>query len=121
MSRGRRSQVVLHEGDEPDSIAHLLDAYVLAGEDQTQVDLAFAEANAAAMGDSDRAVVKWVLELVQTSIGAVGRSPRVRIVVASIESMNLGAMMRGRGGPIRKGIQGSSGGAVAAAGERDAG
>jgi len=74
MSRGRRSQVVLHEGDEPDSIAHLLDAYVLAGEDQTQVDLAFAEANAAAMGDSDRAVVKWVLELVQTSIGAVGRS-----------------------------------------------
>jgi len=24
---------VLHEGDEPDSIAHLLDAYVLAGED----------------------------------------------------------------------------------------
>ena len=50
-----------------------------------------------------------------------GRPPRVRIVVASIESMNLGAMMRGRGGPIRKGIQGSSGGAVAAARERDAG
>ena len=48
-------------------------------------------------------------------------TPRVRIVVAPIESMNLGAMMRGRGGPIRKGIQGSSGGAVATAGERDAG
>ena len=47
--------------------------------------------------------------------------PRVRIVVAPIESMNLGAMMRGRGGAIRKGIQGSSGGAVAAAGERNAG
>ncbi len=47
--------------------------------------------------------------------------PRVRIVVAPIESMNPGAMMRGRGGPIRKGIQGTCGGATAAAGERDAG
>ena len=46
------------------------------------------------------------------------QSPRVRIVVTPMESMSLGAMMRGRGGPIRKGIQGSSGRAFAAAGER---
>lgn len=57
------SQVVVHEGDEPNSIAHLLDADVLAGEHLTQVDFALAEADTAAMGDGDRAVMKRVLKL----------------------------------------------------------
>jgi hypothetical protein len=51
------------KGDEPNSIAHLLDADVLAGEHLTQVDLALADADAAAMSDGDRAVLKRVLEL----------------------------------------------------------
>ncbi len=34
------SQVVVHEGDEPDFIAHLLDTDVLPGEDLTEVDFA---------------------------------------------------------------------------------
>jgi hypothetical protein len=57
------SKVVLHEGDEPNPVAHLLDADVLPGEHLTQVDFALAEADTAAMGDGDRAVVKRVLEL----------------------------------------------------------
>jgi hypothetical protein len=48
-------------------------------------------------------------------------APRVRILVAPIQSMNPGAMMRNRIGKIRTGIQGQSGCAVAAAGERGVG
>ena len=39
----------MHEGDEPDSMAYLLDLDVLPGEDLTEVDLAFAEEDAAAV------------------------------------------------------------------------
>jgi hypothetical protein len=57
------SQVVLHEGDQPDAVTDLLDADVLPSEDLAQVDFALAKANAAAMGDGDGPVVKRVLEL----------------------------------------------------------
>jgi hypothetical protein len=57
------AQVVVHEGDEPDSIAHLLDSHVLTGEGLAQVDLALAEADAPAVGDRDRAVVERIVEL----------------------------------------------------------
>ena len=52
------SQVILHEGDEPDFIAHLLDAHVLTREDRTEVDLAFAKADAAAVSDGDGAIME---------------------------------------------------------------
>lgn len=35
------SQVVLHEGDEPDFIAHIFHAHLLPGEDLAQIDLSF--------------------------------------------------------------------------------
>jgi hypothetical protein len=41
-------QVVLHEGDQPDVLAHLRDPDVLAGEDLTEIDLAPVEAEAPA-------------------------------------------------------------------------
>ena len=62
------SQVVVHEGDEPDFIAHLLDPHVLPGEHLTEVDLLFADANAAAVGDGS--VVKRVLELAEAAMRA---------------------------------------------------
>ncbi|PYR34296.1 MAG: hypothetical protein DMF89_16055 [Acidobacteria bacterium] len=40
-------QIVLHEGDEPDALADLRHADVLAGEDVAEVDLASPEADAA--------------------------------------------------------------------------
>ena len=57
------AQVVLHKGDEPDFIAHLLDADVLAGEDGAEIDLAVSDADAATLGNGDGAVVKRVLKL----------------------------------------------------------
>jgi hypothetical protein len=58
-----------------------------------------------------------VIELGQ----AVAEPPRVRIVVVRIELDNPGADMRDRHGTVRTSIQGSSGGEVAAAGERFSG
>src|SRR5262245_32443977 len=51
------SHVVLHEGDEPDALAQLADAHALAGEDLAQIDLAGAEADAAARRHGRRPVV----------------------------------------------------------------
>ncbi len=56
----------------------------------------------------------WTLTELWNSLG----SPRVTIVVASIETDNSGANMKDGRGAIRTGIQGSSGGEVAAAAER---
>ena len=64
------AQVVVHEGDEPDFIAHLLDSQVLSGEHLTDVDLSLIEANATAMSDGNGAIVKRVLELAQTAVWA---------------------------------------------------
>jgi hypothetical protein len=38
------TQVVVHERDEPDITAHLLDADILAGEHGAEIDLAFQAA-----------------------------------------------------------------------------
>jgi hypothetical protein len=55
------AQVVFHEANEPYFIAHLLDADVLTGEHGAEIDLAPADADAAALGDGDGAVVERVL------------------------------------------------------------
>ena len=57
------AQVIFHKADEPDFIADLLNADVLAGEDGAEVDLPFAEADTAALGDGDGAVVERVVKL----------------------------------------------------------
>ena len=55
-------QVVIHKADQPDFIANFLDPDILTGEDGAEIDLAAAEADAAAVGDGDGSVVEWVLE-----------------------------------------------------------
>src|SRR6516165_10359456 len=57
------AQVVLHEGDEPDPLAHLADAHVLPRKDVAQIDLPALETNPAAMRDGDGVVVEGVGEL----------------------------------------------------------
>jgi hypothetical protein len=47
----KETQAVVHEGDEPDFIAHLLDSRFLPGKQLTEVDLSFAKTTVAAMGD----------------------------------------------------------------------
>ncbi len=58
----------MHEGDEPDFIAHLLYPHVLASEDGAEVDLAPAQADPATVGDGHGAVVKRVLEFAEAAI-----------------------------------------------------
>jgi hypothetical protein len=53
----------MHEAGKPEMVVDLLDADGLAGEDQTEIDLAAIEADAAARGDGDRLVVEGVVEL----------------------------------------------------------
>ena len=64
------TQVIFHKADEPDFIADLLDADVLAGEDGAEIDLAAADADAAALGDGDGSVMEWILKLAQSAIPA---------------------------------------------------
>jgi len=41
------AQIIVHEADEPNLVAHLFDADSLAGEDQAEIDLLAIEADAA--------------------------------------------------------------------------
>ena len=56
------------QADEPDVLAHLLDADALAGEDGAEVDLPSIEADTPARGDGDSFVVERVIELRQASV-----------------------------------------------------
>jgi hypothetical protein len=58
------AQIVLHKAHQPHLVADLLDAHVLAGEDGAEIDFAAPDANAAAAGDGDGAVMEGVFELV---------------------------------------------------------
>jgi len=64
------AEIVIHEGDEPDLIAHLFDADALAGEDEAEIDLLAVEADAAACGHADGLVVERVFEVRQAVVGA---------------------------------------------------
>jgi hypothetical protein len=49
-SHRRNIQIIVHEGDEPNMVVHLLDADFLASECRTKVDFLPIEADAAACG-----------------------------------------------------------------------
>ena len=51
MSRGRIAQIIVHEADEPNVLAHLVDADALTGEDCAEVDFLPIEADAPARCD----------------------------------------------------------------------
>ena len=63
-------QVVIHKAYQPDSIADFFDPDVLTGKHRAQIDLAAPEADAAALGDGDGAVVEGVVQLVEPVIRA---------------------------------------------------
>ena len=63
------TEVVLHEADEPDVVADLLDTDVLPGEHGAEVDLLLVEANAPAARHRDGFVVERIVELTQAPIG----------------------------------------------------
>jgi predicted RecA/RadA family phage recombinase len=44
-------------------------AHLLSGEDVTEIDLSATDADAAAAGDRDRAIVKGIFQLPQSLIG----------------------------------------------------
>ena len=64
------SQVVVHEGDEPDAVIDLLDAEALSGEHGGDVDLLSVHADASAAGYDDVLVVERIGEFGQAPIGA---------------------------------------------------
>ena len=51
------SEIVVHEADEPNVLAHLFDADALAGEDEAEIDFLPIEADAAA--GCDGAAPSW--------------------------------------------------------------
>ena len=64
------AEIMVHEGDEPNVLAYLLNSDALAGEDDAEIDLLPIEADAAACGDGDGLVVERVAELGQAGVGA---------------------------------------------------
>lgn len=64
------AQVVVHEADQPDLVGDLFDADVLTGEHLAEVDLVPAEADTAAAGDGDGAIVEGVVDRVEAAIRA---------------------------------------------------
>jgi hypothetical protein len=60
----------VHEADQPDVICDLFDAYVLASKHATEIDLAPAKAQAAALGDGDGHIVERIAELGQAGISS---------------------------------------------------
>jgi hypothetical protein len=93
----------VHEGDEPDALADLGDADVLAGTHVAEIHLPAFEADPAAVSHRDRLVIKRVRQVVEavidarwsrveigpsyfggsTLIVAVGPTPAVRIHIGS--------------------------------------
>jgi hypothetical protein len=63
------AQIVVHKAHQPDFLAHLLDADVLSGKDDAQIDLATAEADPAAARDRDGSIVEGIFELWQAGVG----------------------------------------------------
>ena len=63
------SQIIIHEGDEPNAVLDLFDSKGLAGKDGWEVDFLAVQANATAGGDEDVLVVEWVADFRQSLIG----------------------------------------------------
>lgn len=64
------AQIIVPEAGQPDIVFDLFDADGLTGEDEAEVDLLAIVADAAAGGDGDGLIVKRIVEIGQTGIGA---------------------------------------------------
>ena len=74
MSRRRSTQIVVHEGHEPDPLRDLRDADVLVGEDTAEIDFAAFEAD---RPHRVTVIVKKVGELIKSPVDA--RRSRVEV------------------------------------------
>jgi len=63
------AQIIVDEGDEPNSLVDFLDAEPLSGQDSRDVDFLSVDADTAAGGDEDVAVVEGVFEVGEALIG----------------------------------------------------
>jgi hypothetical protein len=64
------AEIIVHEADEPNVLAHLFDADALTGEDDAEIDFLPIEADAPACGHGDGLVVERVIEVRQAFVGA---------------------------------------------------
>jgi len=71
-SRHQTPQVIVHEREEPDALAHLADAHQLAGEHLAYIDRASAVADPATRRDRGRPVMQGVLQRREAVIGPRG-------------------------------------------------
>jgi hypothetical protein len=65
------SQIVCHEGDQPDLVTDLLDANILAGKDTAEVDFAPADADTTTGGDRDSSIVEGIFQLADAAVGSL--------------------------------------------------
>src|SRR4051794_36991297 len=63
------AEIVIHEGDEPDILAHLFDADLLPSKYDAEIDFLPIEADAPARRHGDSLVVEWVVEVGQAGVG----------------------------------------------------
>lgn len=84
-------EVVLHEADQPDFFVDFLHADVLTREHRRQVDLARAEAHAAAHGHGDRAIVERVLERILAYIDVLARKDLKKYGLAGAGCERIGS------------------------------
>ena len=59
------AQIIVDEGDEPNSLVDLLDAEPLSSEDGGDIDFLSVDADTAASWDEDVAVVEGIIEIWQ--------------------------------------------------------
>jgi hypothetical protein len=64
------AKIIVHEADEPDAVVYLFDTDSLAGQAGTEIDFLAIKAKAAAVGDHDSLVVKWVMGIGNAVIGS---------------------------------------------------
>ena len=61
-------EIVVHKADQPDAVVHFLDADGLTGQPHAEIDFLAIEAQPAAAGDHDGAMVKRVVRLRDASV-----------------------------------------------------
>jgi hypothetical protein len=64
------SEIIVHEGDEPNTLVDLLDAELLASQDCGEIDLLGIHADAPAFGDDEALVMEGVFEIGAAAVGA---------------------------------------------------
>ena len=62
------SQIVVHDGDEPDAVLDLAQSELLSGQNLRDGDRGFVEADVPGSADDDVAVVQWIGQFGQAGV-----------------------------------------------------